>query len=211
MARRRATSGALISTARSTAFNTWRMESPTAASIWPLRRNRPWCCATPTANAARTTAAGNRLTAGGNLANGLQYETAVQVVNSGGRVTASADGVLHIENADALTILVAAGTNYVADRARGWRGDAPRERIAGQLRAAAAMPYPALRVAHLADYWRLFRRVSLSLGTGAPDLPTDERLVRYREGAADAELEALFFQFGRYLLISSSRPVSYTH
>jgi hypothetical protein len=64
------------------------------------------------AHAAATLAAGNLLTAGGQLANGLRYETAVQVLHSGGRATASADGTLHIENADALTILVAAGTNY---------------------------------------------------------------------------------------------------
>jgi len=160
------------------------------------------------AHAARTTASGNLLTAGGKLANGLLYETAVQVINTGGRITASADGVLQIEGADALTILVTAGTNYVADRARGWRGDAPHERILAQLQAAAAKPYADLRAAHVADYQRLFRRVSLKLGSGAPDLPTDERLVRYRDGAADNELEALFFQYGRYLLISSSRPGS---
>jgi alpha-L-fucosidase 2 len=160
------------------------------------------------AHAARTTATGNLLTAGGKLANGLQYETAINVVNTGGRVTASADGTLHIENVDALTIFVAAGTNYLADRAHGWRGDAPHERIDRQLRAAAAKTYADLRAAHVADYQRLFRRVSLNLGAGAGDLPTDERLVRYRDGAADPELEALFFQYGRYLLISSSRPGS---
>ena len=92
------------------------------------------------AHAARTLAAGSLLTAGGQLANGLRYETAVQVINSGGRVTASADGALHIEKADALTILVAAGTNYVPDRARRWRGEGPHERIVEQLQAAAAMP-----------------------------------------------------------------------
>src|ERR1017187_2253516 len=160
------------------------------------------------AHAARTTASGNLLTAAGKLANGLQYETAVQVVDTAGHITASPDGVLRIEHADALTILVTAGTNYLADRARGWRGDAPHERVAQQLRAAAAKPYADLRAAHVADYQRLFRRVSLSLGGGAPDLPTDERLVRYRDGAADGELEALFFQYGRYLLISSSRAGS---
>jgi alpha-L-fucosidase 2 len=159
------------------------------------------------AHAAETTAAGNRLSAGGKLANGLQYETVVQLVNTGGRIT-SADGILRIENVDSLTILVAAGTNYVADRTRGWRGELPHERIDRQLRAAAAKPYTDLRAAHVADYQRLFRRVSLQLSSGAPDLPTDERLVRYRDGAADNELEALFFQFGRYLLISSSRPGS---
>jgi alpha-L-fucosidase 2 len=160
------------------------------------------------AHAARTVASGGLLTAAGKLANGLQYETAIQVVNTGGSITATADGQLQIEHADALTIFVAAGTNYVADRARAWRGDAPHDRLDRQLRAAAAKPYPDLRAAHVADYQKLFRRVSLTLGTGAPDLPTDERLVRYRDGAADPSLEALFFQYGRYLLISSSRPGS---
>lgn len=160
------------------------------------------------AHAARTVASGNLLTAAGVLANGLQYETAIQVVNTGGSVSATADGLLQIENADALTIFVAAGTNYVPDRARTWRGPAPHDRIDRQLRAAVSKPYPDLRAAHVADYQRLFRRVSLTLGSGPRDLPTDARLVRYRDGAADAALEALFFQFGRYLLISSSRPGS---
>jgi alpha-L-fucosidase 2 len=65
------------------------------------------------AHAARISATGNLLMAGGKLANGLQYETEVQVVNSGGRVTTSGDGALRIENADALTIFVAAGTKSV--------------------------------------------------------------------------------------------------
>jgi alpha-L-fucosidase 2 len=165
------------------------------------------------AHGARTTATANRLTAGGKLANGLRYESAVQLVNTGGTVTAAADGTLHFEHVDAFTILVAAGTDYLADRARGWRGDAPHERIDRQLQTAAVKAYDELRAAHLADYQRLFRRVSLQLGSRQPgsvsaDLPTDERLVRYRDGAEDTELEALFFQFGRYLLISSSRPGS---
>jgi len=71
------------------------------------------------AHAAPARAAGNLLSAGGKLANGLQYETVVQLVNTGDRITASEDGLLHIENADSLTILVAAGTNYVADRTGG--------------------------------------------------------------------------------------------
>ena len=76
------------------------------------------------------------------------------------------------------------------------------------MKLAAAKPYADLRAAHVADYQSLFRRVSLTLGGGSPDLPTDERLVRYRDGAADGDLEVLFFQYGRYLLISSSRPGS---
>ena len=163
------------------------------------------------AHNAHIAASGGLLTAAGKLDNGLEYETGVQVLNTGGRITAM-EGALRIENADALMILVAAGTNYLPDRARGWRGDSPHTRIDRQLRGAAAKPYAELRAAHIADYQTLFRRVTLTLGTTlgttAPAMPTDERLVRYRDGAADPELEALFFQFGRYLLISSSRPGS---
>jgi alpha-L-fucosidase 2 len=156
-------------------------------------------------------AAGSRLSASGKLDNGLEYETQIQVISTGGRVT-TAGAVLHIENADSLTIFVAAGTNYLPDRARAWRGDSPHARIMRQLAAAAAMSYTELRAAHIADYQHLFRRVALNLGSAAGptvgDIPTDERLVRYRDGAPDPELEALFFQYGRYLLISSSRPGS---
>lgn len=163
------------------------------------------------AHAAQTVATGTVLTAGGKLPNGLQYETDIQVLHTGGRVTASPDGTLRLENVDALTIFVAAGTNYVRDRAHAWRGDLPHGKLDRQLRSAAATPYADLRAAHVSDYQRLFRRVSLQLGqtdSAAADLPTDERLVRYRDGAADTGLEALFFQYGRYLLISSSRPGS---
>ncbi len=160
------------------------------------------------AHGAPSLAAGTFLSAAGKLENGLEYETRIQVINTGGRVI-PAGGALRIEHADALTILVAAGTNYVPDRSRGWRGESPHGRISRQLAAAAGMTYNALRAAHVADYQSLFRRVSLNLPARLPaDLPTDERLVRYRDGAADPELEALFFQYGRYLLISSSRPGS---
>ena len=159
------------------------------------------------AHGAPVAAAGSRLSAGGKLDNGLEYETQIQVLSTGGRVT-TAEGALHIESADALTIFIAAGTNYLPDRARAWRGDSPHSRITRQLAAAAAMSYTELRAAHIADYQHLFRRVTLNLGSNAGDLPTDQRLVRYRDGAVDPELETLFFQYGRYLLISSSRPGS---
>jgi alpha-L-fucosidase 2 len=154
-----------------------------------------------------TTASGRVLTSAGKLDNGLEFETQVQVIHTGGKVTAAGDA-LEIENADALTILVAAGTNYLPDRTHAWRGESPHLRITRQLSAAAAKPYADLRAAHIADYQTLFHRVSLDLGPAPPDLPTDQRLVRYRDGGADPDLEALFFQFGRYLLISSSRPGS---
>lgn len=75
-----------------------------------------------------------------------------------------------------------------------------------KLKMAFAKTYQQIKQAHLRDYQTYFKRVSLSLGkTTAQDLPTDDRLRRYAKGAEDKNLEVLYFQFGRYLLISSSR------
>ena len=74
------------------------------------------------------------------------------------------------------------------------------------MRAAAGKSYEALREAHIAEHRRLFRRVQLDLGTSeAMKLPTDERIRRFARGG-DPQLAALYFQFGRYLLASCSRP-----
>ena len=75
-----------------------------------------------------------------------------------------------------------------------------------QLMKAFSQPFQQLKQSHIADYQKYFNRVHLNLGkTTAPDLPTDERLKRYAEGKEDKNLEILYFQYGRYLLISSSR------
>jgi alpha-L-fucosidase 2 len=155
---------------------------------------------------ATSTNAGT-FTVAGNLDNGLLYEARAQVIPNGGTITVSGE-TLHIEKADGFTLLVAAGTNYVPDRAKKWRGENPHNRVAAQLHSAAVMSYSDLKAAHIADYGRLFDRTALNLGTGGTDLPTDERLKRYDTGAPDPALEVLFFQYGRYLLISSSRPGS---
>ena len=84
------------------------------------------------------------------------------------------------------------------------------KQVARDLAAAAAKPYAALRSAHVADHQKLYRRVSLRLGSSghaaAAKLPTDERLEAIKRGGSDPALDALYFQFGRYLLIASSRP-----
>jgi len=162
------------------------------------------------AHGAPSTIASGVLTAAGKLDNGLLYETKMQVLHTGGQVT-DAEGVFHIEKADTLTVLVCAGTNYLPERAKQWRGGPPDERLARQLRLAAAKPVSDLRGAHIADFQSFFNRVSLNLGSSSAairGLPTDQRLVEYVKGGPDPELEALFFQLGRYLLISSSRPGS---
>ena len=92
-----------------------------------------------------------------------------------------------------------AGTDY--------RGDDPAVTCETQLEVARAKSVADLRAAHVAEYQGFFRRVSIDLGGSEAALqPTDARLARMRVGAADPDLAALFFQFGRYLLISSSRP-----
>ncbi len=158
------------------------------------------------AHKATTSFSGNTLVAKGTLDNGLLYETQVRVLHSGGKVTAGAGGTVRIEKADALTLIFGAGTDYTPDRAKAWRGANPHDRISRQVSEAAARSVEQLRAAHVADYQKLFSRVSLRLGaSGQAALPTDRRLVEYDKGTSDPELEALFFQYGRYLLISSSR------
>jgi alpha-L-fucosidase 2 len=112
-------------------------------------------------------------------------------------VRSSEDGVL-VEDANAVTFFVAAATSY--------REKDPAAVCRATLAAAVSKPLQKLRADHIADYQRLFRRVELKLGEPGPDLPTDERLARVQKGMPDTALEALYFQFGRYLLIASSRP-----
>ncbi|HXW06794.1 MAG TPA: glycoside hydrolase family 95 protein [Vicinamibacterales bacterium] len=152
-------------------------------------------------DAATAIAGGDRLDLVGRLAGGkgLAFQASVKLVPEGGTLQTFPERIL-VEGADAVTILVAAATAY--------QGDAPAAVCDRQIAAAAAKPYDSLRADHVADHQRLFRRVSLDLGKSADAaaLPTDERLDRVRRGEIDRGLEALYFQFGRYLLIASSRP-----
>jgi len=128
---------------------------------------------------------------------GIRFDGHVLAVPQGGRMT-NKDGTLHVEDADTLTLLVAAATDY--------RGADPTRTCHKHLRAAGKS-YEALRAAHLEDHRRLFRRVQIDLGSSdLAELPTNERLARVREGADDPQLVGLYFQFGRYLLMGSSRP-----
>jgi alpha-L-fucosidase 2 len=149
---------------------------------------------------------------------GMKLEAHLRAIAKGGKVTGAADG-LRVEGADEVVLLLAGNTDYVMDAAKGYRGKDPaalcdkqiadavgRHSVAEGVRRGAA-GYDALRKAHVAEHQRLFRRVALDLGkTDAARLPTDRRLDALRRGEPDPQLAALYFQFGRYLLISSSRP-----
>ncbi|WP_229519123.1 glycoside hydrolase family 95 protein [Massilia rhizosphaerae] len=167
---------------------------------------------------AHLAAANNRLYASGTLAgwtlpgeaptaNVLDYASQVQVLNEGGKAAVQ-DGRVVFSGCDALTVIVGAGTSYVADAARRFQGAAPLARVTAQVSAAAARPVAELRAEHERDVAGLLDRVQLDLGASAPErraMPTDARVLAYTKAGNDPELEAQYFQYGRYLLVSSSR------
>ncbi|WP_433544847.1 glycoside hydrolase family 95 protein [Streptomyces sp. CA-294286] len=158
---------------------------------------------------ARTTAGDGRLTVAGALAgNGLRYEVQVQVVHEGGTRTENA-GRITVTDADSVTFVLSAATDY-AHRFPAYRGDDPHPRVTAAVTRAASLPYPRLRAAHLADHRGLYDRVRLDLGPRTPArTSTDELLAAYRADPAPPTahaLENLYFHYGRYLLIASSRP-----
>jgi hypothetical protein len=119
------------------------------------------------------------------------------------------DGTVGVRGADSVTLVIGAATDYAMDHAADYRsGVDPHDQVTAVVDAASARGFGKLLKRHQADYRALFDRVQLDLGARLPDLPTDELLAAYRSGI-DAEsaraLEALYFQYGRYLLISSSR------
>ncbi|HLU74281.1 MAG TPA: glycoside hydrolase family 95 protein [Nonomuraea sp.] len=152
------------------------------------------------------TAEGGRLTIRGRLAdNGLVFEAQVQVLAEGGTRTDEGETVT-VTGADSAVLILSAGTDY-ADTYPHYRGEDPHARVTAAVDAAAALGYDALRAAHVADYRELFGRVRLDLGQSAPEIPTDRLLRRYTGGGGpeDRAVEALLFQYGRYLLIACSR------
>lgn len=150
-------------------------------------------------------AEGDTITSTGTLSNGLSYEAMLRVLHEGGEVVPEGNA-LKVSDADSVTLLFAAGTAFVNDPAKGWRGDHPHQRLSERLLAASKKPFDQLRAAHLSDYRALFSRVGIDLGPDASGSPTDARLAARRAGNPDNGLEALLYQYGRYLLISSSRP-----
>lgn len=132
----------------------------------------------------------------------LRFKARARVMAGGGTTTVAEES-LTITGANAVTILIAAATSFV--NYQDASGD-PEARITQDLEKAAAKSYAEIRNRHVAEHQRLFRRVHLDLGSSeAAKLPTDERLKRFKE-TNDPGLMALYFQYGRYLLMSSSRP-----
>jgi alpha-L-fucosidase 2 len=132
----------------------------------------------------------------------LRYETRLIARPEGGAMAVEGDELV-VTDADAVTLLIAAATNFV--NYKDVSGD-PATRVAAALDGASRKTSAELLDAHLREHRRLFRRVEITLPRGpTSDLPTAERIKAF-DGTNDPALAGLVLQFGRYLLISSSRP-----
>ncbi len=162
----------------------------------------------PHTNSQTTALANDTLALSGQVEpEGLRFESQVRVLNTGGKVVSNA-GAISVAQADAVTLILTAATSFknfqdiTAEPAK-WSTLA--------LANASKKTFDALLAAHLADYRGLFQRVTLDLGHSQHDTqPTDQRLALVKDSGLETDpgLAALEFQYGRYLLISSSRPGS---
>src|SRR5687767_5570559 len=136
------------------------------------------------------------------IAGSVRFLALAKAVAEGG-TTSSSGGTLRVTNANSVTLLISIGTSYVDFRnvAGDYQGIAR-----GRLNGAQGTAYDVLRSRHVADYRQLFGRATIDLGrTAAADQPTDVRIAQHGS-TVDPQFSALLFQYGRYLLISSSRP-----
>lgn len=157
----------------------------------------------------------NALTLNGTLVNGLKYAAQAKVIAQGGKTETEADHIA-VTGCDSVLILLAADTNYVMDLSKKWMEGEAMSRVEAQLKDAESKPWETLLALHQKDYSALFDRSSIDLGTTPEALaqkPTRERIANYRQNAKelprpclDPDLEEMLYNYGRYLLISCSRP-----
>ena len=134
---------------------------------------------------------------------GVRFSAYLQVETKGGKVESKGDS-LSITGANTATFFLSAATSYVHQTDTSGN---PHALCEDYLTNIDTKSYATIRAEHIAEHQSLFQRVNLDLGsTNAENLPTDERLNTVKEGASDPGLVALYFQYGRYLLMSSSRP-----
>jgi alpha-L-fucosidase 2 len=163
------------------------------------------------AHNAKLTSDGTSLSITGVLENGLTYKATLLVKIEGGKMETGSDAAgnlqLRVTGSNAMTLILAAATNYSPDRKNGWRGEDPGVVLQKVFLALSTKSYNKILSAHTIDYQALFNKMRLQLGVTNPvqtAMPINERLVQYQHHP-DPELESLLFQYGRYLLISSSR------
>ncbi len=139
---------------------------------------------------------------------GTRFTTLVKIKNTDGTIV-NTDSTLGVKGATEAIIYVSIATSFNGfDKNPAIQGLNNQANASTNLTKAFGKTFAQIKQAHLLDYQKFFNRVSLDLGkTAAPNLPTDERLRRYAKGEEDKNLEILYFQYGRYLLISSSRTI----
>ena len=186
------------------------------------------------AQGANAEAVANGLKFSGEMPNHLKYAAVVKVISDGGKLAADGESLV-FENCSSLTLYVDARTNYKPDYTANWRGADPLPVIEKELANAQQKTYGELLKNHITDFSALMGRVKVNIGTTLPErlkLPVNERLKQYsgaegealqskgnevnpkafnnvkqaHPGSYDPDLEELMFQYGRYLLVSSSRP-----
>jgi alpha-L-fucosidase 2 len=158
---------------------------------------------------AATTAQGNELQLFGTLksgtdAQGMQYLAKVKAQTADGQISTTGNRIT-VKNATELMIYISAGTDF--------KNENYKQKIDNELKKAMKKAYTLQKAQHITNYQKLFKRVSLNIGnklnTGNTDVnkePTDLRLISFhRNPDADTDLPVLFYQFGRYLTISSTR------
>jgi alpha-L-fucosidase 2 len=181
---------------------------PGKVIVWQVTADKPGRVSftasmdSPHQSARQAVCRGDQLSLSGQVEpGGLRFESRLKVTARGGKVAVKGSAIT-VENADSATLVLAAATsfkNYKDITAN------PAARNDATLAAVRGKDFDTLLRAHLADYQRLFRRVSLDLGqTAAAKLPTDQRIKGFASGN-DRGLAVLAFQYGRYLLIASSR------
>lgn len=142
--------------------------------------------------------------------NGMRYQFRMRAVAKDGNVTTDTSGI-HVHNASEVVLYISAATSFNGyDKCPDKDGKNEDALAASYLNKAVAKGFNTVKKDHLADYKKYFNRFSIALSNSGENtnsiLPSDERLKKYAEGANDPGLETLYMQFGRYLLISASRP-----
>lgn len=138
---------------------------------------------------------------------GMQYAVRLEAVTKGGQVSFS-DNAMEVKKADDVVLILTASTNYKLEYPN-YQGADPKKTSLDQLTKASVQPFDTLLKRHTDDYTALFGKVILNLSNSYPDtIPTDLRLKNQKSNPDDLHLQETYFQFGRYLLISSSREGS---
>jgi len=157
----------------------------------------------------RTFSENNQLVMTGALNNGkagkgLEYMARLKAMNKNGMVEYS-DSLILVKNADEVILILSASTDYKMEYPD-YKGRDYKLITQRNIENASDTDYGDLLNTHIEDYQTFFNRVELNLCNLPDTIPTDERILRYQESKTDNHLSELVFQFGRYLLISSSRP-----